>query len=593
MSNANDTLAVVGSACITTQDLFERISLMPFEEKLQDRSFESVKRKAVESLVGEKLLASVQSTSPAIDEWREQITATVLRKLFVKDALYKREISSRVQVADEEIREGMRRSAVRRKLLVVRPRLPSDAQRVAVALRQLRSKGMLLDEALNDPGIEHDSIYIGFGSLEQTLEDAAYALKDSNDVSSPIVSQIFGTVVIVLVQDEPSRDAGGKSMQEQRQAVTRVIRERKERILAEAYTKRLFRRKRMDADTALFRGVAKRMWEVIVSDSAQRRVPKGYRYLPDDVYRIESEFREHLHEPLARGSFGKLSLGEFLENLLHYDLAFPSVRPSLFASSFFHLLRTIVEADMIAEEGIRSGFANTADVRKDVATWSDYWKARNNEFSVVDTATYRMWEPLWSLWREQKTLVESSYVASVQEILLPDSAAAERCMQQIKAGASMDSLAFRFSLRDEWRRQGGVSGWIAFKDYYSIVAQTLMMDVGELKGPLKLAEGYSVLKLLDWQFRISKNVFDSLRDRERRRIRQRHQQSTINKYVAHIAMRERVEIYYDKIARAEVANLNMFTRRLIGFGGRMNAAPILMPQWQWVDEWKRLKNLLP
>src|SRR3989339_569339 len=52
----HDTLAVVDSWPITTQDLFERIELMPFEEGIRDRDFESIKRKGVESLVGERLL---------------------------------------------------------------------------------------------------------------------------------------------------------------------------------------------------------------------------------------------------------------------------------------------------------------------------------------------------------------------------------------------------------------------------------------------------------------------------------------------------------------------------------------------------------
>jgi hypothetical protein len=42
--------------------------------------------------------------------------------------------------------------------------------------------------------------------------------------------------------------------------------------------------------------------------------------------------------------------------------------------------------------------------------------------------------------------------------------------------------------------------------------------------------------------------------------------------------------------KVDIKNINMFTLRMIGFGGKMNAAPLLVPQWQWVGEWKRMKR---
>jgi hypothetical protein len=37
----------------------------------------------------------------------------------------------------------------------------------------------------------------------------------------------------------------------------------------------------------------------------------------------------------------------------------------------------------------------------------------------------------------------------------------------------------------------------------------------------------------------------------------------------------------------------MFTRRLIGFGGMMNAAPVLKPEWGWVRDYLRAKHQVP
>jgi hypothetical protein len=38
---------------------------------------------------------------------------------------------------------------------------------------------------------------------------------------------------------------------------------------------------------------------------------------------------------------------------------------------------------------------------------------------------------------------------------------------------------------------------------------------------------------------------------------------------------------------------SMFTRRYIGFGGMMNAAPLLEPEWGWVEQYRRSRNQVP
>jgi hypothetical protein len=38
---------------------------------------------------------------------------------------------------------------------------------------------------------------------------------------------------------------------------------------------------------------------------------------------------------------------------------------------------------------------------------------------------------------------------------------------------------------------------------------------------------------------------------------------------------------------------SIFTRRYIGFGGMMNAAPLLQPEWGWVQEYIRSRSQVP
>lgn len=313
--------------------------------------------------------------------------------------------------------------------------------------------------------------------------------------------------------------------------------------------------------------------------------------MQDDLYHLLQEFKTVLDTPLVRGSFGTLSVGEFLESLFHYDFSVPSLHPRSFAVSMFEIVRTITEADMIAQEGLREGYQNNAEVVNDESKWMDYWKSRYAKFVVVDSVGFPKWEPVWSLWRYHTAVVESACILNVQEVLRPDSSSAASIAKLIREGANVDSLARQRSIRKEWSERGGESGWFRFNAHREIASQCMMMNIGDIRGPLRLREGFSVVRLLGRKFEQDTSTIRALMEEEMKRVKTAHQQAAINRYVAHEALRHKVEIYYERIKKAEVSDMNMFTRRMIGFGGRMNAAPVLTPQWEWVREWERFRTV--
>ena len=586
-----DTLAVVDNSPITALDLFERVQMMPFEAKMTDRDFESVKRKAVESLVGERLLSLSAPALPDSGKWRLETMGAVLRKMFTRDAMYRKEIHNRATVSDREVRQNLSRYGVRRQLLAVTPASVELAKKFAAQWRRRRSLGDSNARIISAAGFQPDTIYITLGSIDTSLEEAAFALKDTLDISSPVQSKLFGILVLTLLRDEPSSDASKKSMSQRERAVRDLLRDRKEQLLSQAFVDPLFHGQRMEADSGLFRRLTRKLWEIMREDTSARSVPGGYRYLPEDAYRLLDEFHSVRDTPVVHGSFGVLRVGEFLESLLHYDFVIPSLKPRKFAAAFFDILRAMTEAEIIAQEGLRRGYQYNSEVQRDLSIWSGYWQSRSAEFNVVDTVTIQPWEASWSMWRYNPAVVETTCFLSVQEILRPDSASALAMAEMLRNGVDMDSLARIHSIRTEWRENGGRSGWFSSKDRWELTGHIMMMNVGETKGPVKLAEGYSVVRLLGRKF--AGDGADSLFRLEGRRVRVAHQQAVLNRHLAEEAIGHNVKIFYDKIPHAEVENVDMFTRRLLGFGGKVNAAPLLIPQWDWVEEWKNMQKKVP
>jgi hypothetical protein len=68
---------------------------------------------------------------------------------------------------------------------------------------------------------------------------------------------------------------------------------------------------------------------------------------------------------------------------------------------------------------------------------------------------------------------------------------------------------------------------------------------------------------------------------------------TLNRLVAGLAREQGVVIDQRKLREIEYSQIPVFTRRLIGFGGRMAAFPLLMQMWDWVKEFQQPPTIFP
>lgn len=589
---ADDTLAMVDRHPITTRDLYERISMMPYEDKLTEKNFRTVKRKAVESLVGEYLLSQVQ-LPPDSAVWRKSINESVLERMFMRDALFKREKRDRVDLTEQEITDGLAMFAKRKVILAVRIPEGEQGNSLVRKLREDRKKGLSRFQSLTAAKLRFDTLLIALGSIDSVLENAAFRFKDSSDVIGPFRSPVFGTIAVSWLRDEPNPAAKDISFSDRRKTVSDMLRDRKETQFQIRFFDAILRGQTMNADTALFLSVAQQFRLLILSDTNARKVPTGFRFLPTDLYTLMVHFRTQLDSPVVRGTFGSMNLGVFLEHLYYYDFTVPSLRPKSFVVSFFQMLRAVTEGEMVAAEAERRGLRYDAEVRREVRVWNDHNHSRAVEYRFADTVTAQDWEPYWSLWRRSQDVIERNISFSIQEVLLKDSVAASEVAAQLRSGADMDSVANKVSLRREWKKEGGRSGWFAFKRYPELSSKLMVLPAEVLSSPIRLKEGFSVVKVLGRRITSESPYIDSLLRREQLRMRTKRQQAAVNSAVASLAQKRDVKFFYERIERADVADINMITRRIIGFGGRINASPYLVAQWEWVELWKNMNRVNP
>lgn len=123
------------------------------------------------------------------------------------------------------------------------------------------------------------------------------------------------------------------------------------------------------------------------------------------------------------------------------------------------------------------------------------------------------------------------------------------------------------------------------------IASTL--KIGQIYGPIKVKDGYSIIKLID-----KKEISDSLikisevrKDYIKMKLSLDKIDLKINHYISFLTKKFGVEINYNLLDKVELSQLNMFTYRLIGFGGKIAAMPITIPIFEWYKLYNQQKEI--
>jgi hypothetical protein len=589
----NDTLAEVGKKVITARDLIERVELMPWPGKDNPGEADSAKVKALQSLVGEQILAQEAAARGLGNDSTMRGRVKNVENLMVRDELYRREVQSRIQVSQQEILQGIERFAVQMKVLMIGLRTEREANAISLALQKEARPDSVIAHLPDAAPATVDTVTVSFGLLERKQEDVVYALDSTRRASPPVNVSRLGWVVLYLIEMETDPEYARRSIPERIQAVTHKIRRRKELDRANRYYADLLAGQRAEADPQAFDLLAGTIYDILSADSVRYRNESGYR-LDMVVDAVEGALARHLNESLVKMGKRSMTLGEVLEGYRTFSFALPNLNRADFRQRLNASIREVVAREFVAREGYRKGLEKTGAVRHDVATWTNYWLARRLEQSIINDVTVGDEEVLASLLEHSDTY-GGGYEVSVREILVDSLTQAIPLVERINAGSDMSELARNFSKRKEWAVRGGESGFFPVREHPEIGFRAMEADTGTLVGPAMVTGGYSTFVVLGKRQLKTEGVmsYDSLRSLVRNELYARKARRLVNAFVATAAKNHNVNLYYRSLKKVDVKAMNMVTKRLIGFGGSMVAIPPLTPLWEWVRETKDVREIFP
>ena len=588
-----DTLARFGAVIVTARDLRERIELMPWPEKGFSSDQDSSKMKALSSLIAEKLLSLEASVMNVGESEETALMLQGLERVLARDELYRREVRAKINVSEKEIREGLKRYAAELRVLMVGARSQSDAGKLYDRLSlssDIESEIRRIDRSMF---VEQDTITVNFGGLDVPFEDEVYGLVRFKP-GPPLQSQFYGWVVPVLLDAKANPVYLKQTITERRKRVEEEIRRRNEDVRAGTYSGSVLKSKHAASDSVMFERFAGTLLATIEKDSASHRNGGAFMILPEDLDKTSRLLHTHLGEFFVHMESGGMTLGEVIEAFRYERFAFSSLDPRRFRFALNNCIRVVVQGELLGREALKQNLHFARNVRHDLEMWRSHRVARQLLWRIVDTVGVND-EELMAYLARQGEAFTARFEVDIQEVLSEKVDLAAALYDSLQKGSSFFEIARRYSTRKEWAANGGRSGFFPISQYPRLGFTAMVTDTGKIVGPIVLEDGLSILRVLGKRSKQGEAAtdFDSLMSRTRANLLIKKRAEVVNGYLSDLASKYSLEVRKNSLRSLRLNPVTMFTNRYMGFGGVMNAVPMLMPQWEWLRDWEKRFKITP
>jgi hypothetical protein len=319
----------------------------------------------------------------------------------------------------------------------------------------------------------------------------------------------------------------------------------------------------------------------------------GYSIGTETFGVLESRLGPRLDRVLVRMPGDSLRLGDILEDFRFYRFLVRSLGPRGFRDELDHALHRVVQGDLLAGVARRRRLDQSAEVRRALAMWADASRAHRLSERIAGEARWTDDDAYLELARYEPERALDLCQVDLQEILRGSEEECRSVLDRLRAGESFDALAAGGTLRTAWASRGGRSGFFPAREHRDLAYQALLSPRDSLRGPLRLPEGWSLFRVLGKRLAPDSLEAPALLGRAREIAADEKRTAEVARHIARLAGREGVRFDYAALRRVRILPQNMLTRRWLGFGGQMLAAPTLAPSWYWVPIWRESRPSLP
>ncbi len=588
-------VAKIGSTAISEDEFLERYELTPVFGKHKKGNEGENKLKFLYTLIAEKLWA-LKALEERLDTTEAMLTTfEAFQKMFVRDFVYQKEIRRSVVITEEEESEAYKRNGTK---LFVNYLISTDQEEID-NLYNFLNQGIPFDTILAEsPELEEQKtpIEIVYGQMDEEVEDILFNLK-KGEFSKPILTpdgyyifRIVNKVETILMNQSEQDDSYKRARQ--------IVQARKERELFFKFYEERFRDTKVVADAKLLRSLTVQLSQVLEAKAKQRNTKQGDKiYLePLEVKKILDYYlSDTLSSIIIKFPEDPITLRKFILMLGFDGFSITETSVNEVFSRLNKRTRSFIEQELIAREGLRKGYQNEPEVRSSLRMWFDNYLFQMLQSKFTDTVEVTEQEA-YDFYKSYSKEYKFPLRMNIGEILTDSLEIVTKVLQEIDNGREFKELAKLYNKRESTKVNDGEYGLTPVTMLGELGRIASMMAIGDVYGPIKLPEGYSIIKLLDKEIEKiddSRKQFDEMKTKIISDLKYQKVKRFLSTYTADLAIKYGIDINADVLNGIKSTMMNSFGIRYMGFGGRITAAPLLAPQEDWIDEYFHRKNQLP
>lgn len=580
------SVARIGTRIITEREFLERYEFSPGLQRNSKSNTESSKLEFLYTLIAEKLWAQ-QSFAIGLDTLEVmKFSKDEFEKMFVRDVLYKKEVTDKIKISNKELLQAFYRNRNRLKVNFI---FSEDENEIRNIYKML-TKGIVFDSVLvvrpefQEQKEPWDVVY---GQMDSSVEDSLYNLK-VGEFTAPILTP-DGWYIFRLTNKIKSLLNTAEDLQKSNLEAEKIIKARKSQKLHLKFFEEFFNDKKVDVNPALFESLAEKIstrfkWK---KDSYRISENNLFNLLAEDVITIENEFRsDSLNSIFINFDSDPLTLKQFFRILAfdgfaseEYDIQF--IRKLLDTKT-----RQIIERELLAREGFKRGYYLLPKVQAEVNMWSDNYLFQVLKNKFLDSVSVSD-DEVYSYYKKINGKEKFPKLVNIVEILTDSLEIVDVILQEIEDGKDFNELAKRYTKREWTKKNDGEFGFFPSSQFGEIGRIAATMKIGEIYGPLKVPEGYSIFKLIDKRDSVTTPAqpYEKVKDKYKRDLLYSRGKSKMDSYTVDLAIKYGVGIDFDLLESIQVTNISSFALRKLGFGGKITAVPIVAPNVDWVQPW--------
>lgn len=581
-------LAEIGKQVISVEEFLYRYELTPQLFREQKRNAPALKQEFLYTLIAEKLLAEFGEANLLDTNEIVKQNLNNFKELFIKDALYDLVVAEKAKYNADSLLGFYLSNSTAAKCNYIKTKNYDDAEKIY----SLLEKGVPFDFFASDSALTSgDSLAVTFGQFNEAIENEILTLP-VNGFTRPILLEDEWYILSVaskyypIIEKLPGWESEYKRLR-------KLAKDRTESSFYKNYMTNLFKDLNVRANGKLLKTLADETFKVLEIKKRSLGEQKKYYIEASDLALITRKINsELLNQTLFKLHNDSVLLKDFINFLKFENLSFDKIDAKIVLDILNGKTRKFIEHKVLVNEAYKLGLENSQSVKEKYNMWKQnyLYQLVLSEFADSVEVSDDEVKLYYNQLHKGKLNFKEVKVAEVVTTNLDD---AEKVLNELEDNIDIQELTIKYSIKPP--QIGSDDDFKPITAYIEIASILDRMKPGEIYGPVKVAGGYSIFKLIDVRedTNFSSKAFAEIKKEYGNELRHLKIKDRINKFIAKLAVDNKITVNEELLKAVRTTTHNAVVFQLLGFGGKITAVPLITPNSEWVEYWLNNLKVIP